>query len=142
MPSCRHVVVESASGEPLSVLCRFPFDPFQIEYENRVEDWDQEQGNEGCHSESADLGIAQGFPERAPFEGERKQSQDGCGHGDHHGSNALNAAIRKSAFQRLALFVHLLNEVEKDDDMAYDDSNQAGYSVPMIAKAINAPIAP
>src|SRR6266498_2364847 len=35
-----------------SVLWRFPFDPFQIEYENRVEDWDQEQGNEGCHSES------------------------------------------------------------------------------------------
>jgi len=25
-------------------------------------------------------------------------------------------------------FVHLLNEIEQHDDMAYDDADQAGYS--------------
>jgi len=112
----------------LPIPCRFPFDPLQVEYKNRVEDRDQEQGDEGSDGESADLGIAQRFPERATFECEGKQSKDGCADGDHHGSNTLNAGIRKSTLQRLALFVHLLNEIEQHDDMAYDDSNETGYS--------------
>src|SRR6266566_894674 len=112
----------------LWVPCRFPFDPLQIEYKNRVEDRDQEQGDEGSDRESANLGIAQRFPERATFECKRKQSEDSCAHGDHHGPNALNTGIGKSTLQRLALFVHLLNEIEQHNDMAYDDSNQAGYS--------------
>src|SRR5689334_16679787 len=38
------------------------------------------------------------------------------------------SSIGKSTLERFTLFVHLLNEVEQHDDMAYDDSNQAGYS--------------
>src|SRR5713101_6046372 len=91
---------------------RLPFDPLEIEDKDRVEDRDQEQGDEGCDGESADLGIAERFPERAPFERERKQSKNRCAHGDHHGSNPLNPGIRKSTLQRLPLFVHLLDEVE------------------------------
>src|SRR5260370_18743882 len=112
----------------LSVPCRFPFDPFQIEYKNRVEDRDQDQRDDGNDGKSAHLRIAQTFPERATFECKRKQRKNGRAYGDHHGSNTLNAGIRKSAFQRLALVGHLLNEVEQDDDMAYDDSNEAGHS--------------
>src|SRR5713101_1398726 len=112
----------------LSVPCRFPFDPLEIEYKNRVEDRDQEQGDEGCDGESADLRIAQRFPERATFECERKQSEDGCAYGDHHGPNTLNAGIGKSTLQRFALFVHVLNEIEQHDDVADDDANKAGYS--------------
>ena len=52
----------------LLVLRRFPFDPFEVEYENCVEDRDQEQGDERGDGESADLGIAKRFPERAAFE--------------------------------------------------------------------------
>src|SRR6266404_101527 len=110
----------------LSVFSRFPFDPLEIEYKNRVEDWDQEQRNEGSDGESADLGVAQGFPERATFKCERKQRKDSCGHSDHHGSNALNAGIGKSTLQRLPLFVHLLDEVEQHDHMADDDADQTG----------------
>src|SRR6266850_6933674 len=112
----------------LSVRFCFPSDPLKIEYKNRVEDRDQEQGDKRCHGESANLGIAERLPQRATFECERKQCKDCCGNGDHHGSNTLNARIRKSTLQRFALFVHLLNEVEEHDDMAYDDSNKAGYS--------------
>src|SRR6266404_6297251 len=126
-PSCRHVV-GSASSRLLPVPCRFPFDPLQIEYKDGVEDWDQQQGDERCDGQSADLCVAQRFPERATFKCERKQSKDRRGHCDHHRSNTLDSGIRKSAFQRFALFVHLLNEVEQHDDMAYDDSNQAGHS--------------
>ena len=54
------------------VPCRFPFNPLEIQYKDGVEDWDQQQGDESSDGQSADLGIAQGFPERAPFEGERK----------------------------------------------------------------------
>ena len=50
---------------------------------------------------------AEGFPERATFECERKQSRDGCTHGDHHEANAFNPRIRKSTLQRLSLFAHL-----------------------------------
>src|SRR5258708_2066913 len=96
----------------LSVPCRLPFDPLQIEYKNRVENRYQEQGNEGCDGESADLGIAQGFPERAAFECERKQSKNRCAHGDHHGTNAFNSGIGKSTLQRLAHFLHLHDEVQ------------------------------
>src|SRR5579864_2881234 len=112
----------------LPVPCRFPFDPLQIQYKDGVEDWDQQQGDESCDGESTDLGVAQGFPERATFKCERKQGKDRCAHRNHHGSNTLNSGIRKSAFQRLSLFVHLLNEVEEHDDMAYDDSDEAGHS--------------
>src|SRR6266404_2936190 len=112
----------------LSALCRFPFDPLQIEYENRVEDRDQHQGDESSDRETADLGIAQRFPERAAFECERKQRKDRCAHGDHHWSNTLNAGIRKSALQRFALFVHLLDEIEQHDDVTDDDPDEACYS--------------
>src|SRR5258708_9784905 len=107
---------------------RFPFDPLQIEYKDRVKDRDQEQGDERSDSQSSDLGIAQGLPERATFKCERKQGKDRRGHGDHHGSNTLNTGVREGALQRFPLFVHLLNEVEEHDDMAYDHSNEAGYS--------------
>jgi hypothetical protein len=60
----------------LLVLRRLPFDPFEVEYKNCVEDRDQEQGDERGDGESADLGIAKRFPERAAFECERKQGQN------------------------------------------------------------------
>ena len=72
-------------GSP--VVSRFPFDPLEIEDKNRVKNRDQEQGDERGDGESADLGVAQRFPERATFECERKQSQDRRAHGDHHGSS-------------------------------------------------------
>src|SRR3954447_24071914 len=104
MISCRAFVMMSwvvlqCFSDLLSFVSRFPFDPLQIEYKNRVEDRDQEQRNEGSYRESADLGIAQRFPERATFECERKQSQDRRAHSDHHGSNTLNAGVRKCALQ-------------------------------------------
>src|SRR5882672_9015932 len=92
--------------------CYVPRNPLQIQDKNRVKDRDQEQGDEGSDGESADLGIAERFPERATFECERKQSKYRCAHGDHHGSKTLNPGIRKSTLQRLPLFVHLLDEVE------------------------------
>src|SRR3989441_4034904 len=87
----------------LPVPCRFPFDPLEIQYKDGVEDWDQQQGDESSDGQSTDLGVAQGFPERATFKCERKQSKDGCSHGDHYGSNTLNSGIWKSALGRFAL---------------------------------------
>ena len=52
----------------MSILCSFPFDPFEIEYKDRVEDRNQEQGNEGSDGETADLGVAERFPERSTFQ--------------------------------------------------------------------------
>src|SRR6267143_166594 len=92
--------------------CYIPPNPLQVQNKNRIEDRNQEQGDEGSDVESADLGIAERFPERATFECERKQSKYRCAHGDHHGSKTLNPGIRKSTLQRLPLFVHLLDEVE------------------------------
>src|SRR5260370_36590707 len=96
--------------------CGFPTDPLQIEYKNRVEDRDQQQGDEGRDGESAHLGVAEGFPERAAFESERKQSKDRGGHSDHHRSNTLNPGIRKSALQGPSLFVNSLDEVADHHD--------------------------
>src|SRR6266568_6330232 len=76
---------------------RLPFDPYEIKHKDRIEDWDQEQSDEGSDGKSADLGIAQRFPERATFKCEREQRKDSCGHGDHHGSNTLNPGIGKSS---------------------------------------------
>src|SRR5580692_7335758 len=112
----------------LWILFRFPFDPLEIEYKNRVEDRDQEQGDEGSDGQSADLGIAQWLPQRAAFECERKQSKDRCAHGDQYWANTLNSSIRKSTLQRLTLFVHFLDEVEEHDHMADDDTDQACYA--------------
>src|SRR5260370_3735258 len=86
-------------------VCGFPSDPLQIEYKNRVEDRDQQQGDEGRDGESAHLGVAEGFPERAAFESERKQSKDRGGHSDHHRSNTLNPGNRKNALHKLSLFI-------------------------------------
>jgi len=52
--------------------CYVPRNPLQIQNKNRVKDRNQEQGDEGSDGESADLGIAERFPERATFECERK----------------------------------------------------------------------
>src|SRR5258708_28685641 len=103
-----------------------PSYPFEIEHKNRVEDRYQEQGDEGGDGESADLGIAQRFPERATFECERKQCKDRCAHGDHHGSNTLDSCIRNSTLEWFALFVHFLDEVEEHDDMADDYPDETG----------------
>jgi len=106
-----------------SLFTRFPFDPLEIEHKDRVEDWDQEQSDEGSDGKSADLGIAQRFPERATFKCEREQRKDSCAHGEHHGANTLNSGIRKSSLQGFPLFVHLLDEVEEHDHMADDDAD-------------------
>ena len=45
--------------------CYVPRNPLQIQDKNRVKDRDQEQGDEGSDGESAHLGIADRFPERA-----------------------------------------------------------------------------
>src|SRR5260370_35228798 len=84
--------------------------------------------DEGSDSECDDLAIAKRFPQRTTFECERKQSKDCCAHGDHHRSNTLNPGVRKSALQRLSLVMHLFDEVEQHDDMADDDSDEAGNS--------------
>src|SRR5258707_59580 len=81
----------------------FPLDPLEIEDKNGVEDRNQQKGDEGSDSQSADLGIAERLPERATFECEWKQSKDRCAYRDHHRANALDPGIRKSALQRLAL---------------------------------------
>jgi hypothetical protein len=44
-------------------VCCFLFDPIQVDHKNRVEDQNQEQCDERCDGESADLGVAQGLPE-------------------------------------------------------------------------------
>src|SRR5258707_12198849 len=68
----------------LSVPCRFPFDPFEVKYKDRVEDWNQKQGDKGSDGKSADLGIAERFPERAAFKCEREQGKDCWAYGNHH----------------------------------------------------------
>src|SRR6266481_6221674 len=100
--------------------CYIPPNPLQVQNKNRIEDRDQEQGDEGSDGESADLGIAEGFPERATFECEREESKDRRADGDHHGPDTLNPSIRKSALQWFPLFVHLFDEVEEHDDVADD----------------------
>src|SRR5260370_5730394 len=106
--------------------CYVPRNPLQVQDKNRVKNGDQEQSDEGSDGESADLGIAEGLPERATFEREGKQSKDRCSHGNHHGPNALNPGIRKSTLQWLPLFVHLLAEVEEHDYIPDDDPDEAG----------------
>src|SRR5260370_33703288 len=82
-------------------VCGFPSDPLQIEYKNRVEDRDQQQGDEGRDGESAHLGVAEGLPERAAFESERKQSKNRDGHSDNTRANTRNPGVRNSARQRV-----------------------------------------
>src|SRR6266481_9968005 len=94
----------------MSIPCSFPFDPFEIEYKDRVKDRNQEQRDEGSDGETADLGVAERFPEGATFECERKQSKDRCANGDHHWANTFNPGIRQSTLQRLSLFVHLFDK--------------------------------
>src|SRR6266851_6183080 len=106
--------------------CYIPPNPLQVQNKNRIKDRDQEQGDEGSDGESTNLGIAERFPERTTFKCERKQRKDGCTHGDHHGTNALNPGIRESSLQGLALFVHLLDEVEQYDHMADDNPDETG----------------
>ena len=108
----------------MSILCRFPFDPFEIEYKDRVEDRNQEQGDEGSDGETADLGVAERFPEWATFECEWEQGKNRCAHGDHYGANTFNPGIRKSKLKRLSLLVHLLDKVEEHDHMADNDTDQ------------------
>ena len=48
--------------------------------------------------------------------------------GDHDRPNALDAGVGQSAFQRFALLMHFLNEIEQHDHMADDDSDKAGYA--------------
>ena len=100
-----------------------PRNPLQIQDENRVKNRNQEQGDKCSDGESTDLGIAERFPERAAFERERKQSKNRCAHGDHHRSNTLDPGVRKSTLQWLALFVHLLDEVEEHNQVADDDAD-------------------
>src|SRR5882757_4547387 len=102
---------------------RLPSDPLEVEHKNGVKDRDKEQGDESSDGKPADLGIAERFPERAAFERERKQSEDRRAHGDHHRANTLNPSIRKSALERLPLFVHLLDEIEQHNHMADDDAD-------------------
>src|SRR5258708_32664990 len=112
----------------MSIPCSFPFDPFEIEYKDRVKDRNQEQGYEGSDGASADVGVAKRFPEGATFECEWEQSQDRCANGDHHGANAFDPGIRKSELQRLPFFVHLFNKVEEHDHMANNDTDQTYYA--------------
>src|SRR5258708_3100675 len=107
---------------------RFPLDPLEVEDKNGVEDRNQQKGREGSEREPADLGIAERLPERAAFECEWKQSKDRCAYRDHHRANALDPGIRKSALQRLALLVHLLDEIEQYDDMADNDADQTRHA--------------
>src|SRR5258706_16364911 len=76
--------------------CYVPRNPLQVQDKNRVKDRDQAQGDEGSDGESADLGIAERFPEPATFESERKQGKYRCAPADHHGPTTLNPGIRKS----------------------------------------------
>src|SRR5713226_2516748 len=92
--------------------CYIPPNPLQVQNKNRIEDRDQEQGDEGSHGESTNLGIAERNTERTTFKCETKQLKDRCTHGDHHGPDTLDARIRKSTLQRLPFFVHLLDEIE------------------------------
>ena len=100
-----------------------PRNPFKIQNENRVKHRHQEQRNKGSDGEATDLRIAERFPQRAAFQRERKQSKNRCAHGDHHRSNTLDPRVRKSTLQWLALFVHLLDEVEEHNHVADDDAD-------------------
>src|SRR5260370_17327863 len=101
--------------------CYIPPNPLQVQNKNRIEDRDQEQGDEGSDGESTNLGIAERFPERTTFKCERKQRKDRCTHGDHHGTNALNPGIRKSSLQGLALSFHPLNKSQQSNHMLTND---------------------
>src|SRR6266478_4315361 len=106
--------------------CYIPGNPLQVQNKNRIEDRDQEQGDEGSDGESTDLRITERFPEWPTLECEREQSKDRRADGDHHRPDTLNPGIRKSSLQGLALFVHLLDEVEQYDHMADDDPDETG----------------
>src|SRR5260370_39309941 len=87
--------------------CYVPRNPLQVQDKNRVKNGDQEQSDKGSDGESADLGIAEGLPERATFKCERKQSKDRRAHRDHHGANTPNPGVRKSTLQWLPPFAPL-----------------------------------
>ena len=58
--------------------------------------------------------------------GERKESKDCSAYRDQDGSEADDPCIKQCFFERLAFFVHLLDEVKQHDDVADDDADEAG----------------
>src|SRR5260370_9736301 len=55
----------------LCSLLRVPFNPLEIEHKDRVENGDEEQGDEGGDGQSADLRVTERLPERTTFESKR-----------------------------------------------------------------------
>ena len=87
----------------LSCVPGLPFDDFQVEDGDAVEDGDQQESDEGGYGQAADLGVAEGLPQRAAVAGEREQREDGRAYGDQDGAQALDAGVADGLLEGLAL---------------------------------------
>src|SRR5258708_40227437 len=110
----------------INLLC-IPSDPIKGKKKDGVENRNQQKSDKCCYRGPADLRETERLPQRPALQGKRKKCQDGGSHGDHHWSNTLDTCVWQSPFKWLPLFVHLLDEVEQHDNMAYDHSDEAGH---------------
>src|SRR5215469_5155279 len=102
----------------------FPLHNSQVKDKDGVQDRHQQQGDECRHGEAPDLRIAQRLPQWSAVQREREKSQNSRVHGDHYRPQTHDACVHQRTFQRLALLVHLLDEIKQDDHMAHDYADE------------------
>src|ERR1035437_2305376 len=118
----------SAKSSALIIMRRFPLHDFQVEDGDAVEDRDQKKRDEGSNCQSADLGVAERLPERSAVAGEEEESENRCADGNEDGAQTLDSSVANGLLERLARFVHFLDEIEEHDNVADDNADEAGDS--------------
>src|SRR5215471_12942884 len=105
--------------------CCLPFHEPQIQHGDAVKDRHEQKGDESGNSQSADLRVTKRLPQRTAVARQRKQRQDGGAHGNQNRPKSFNSGVPNRLLECFAFLMHFLNEIEKHDHVADDDSNQA-----------------
>ena len=59
------------------------------------------------------------------MDGQGKEGEDRCRHGDHDRPEADDPRIQEGLLEGLSLFMHFLDEIKEHDDVADDDADEA-----------------
>src|SRR6185369_6652446 len=95
--------------------------------ENRVDHWHQQERDECCHAEAADLCVTHRFPEWTTVRCEWEQRDYCRSNRNHHWSQTHDPGIQQRFDQRRTFGVFLFDEVKQHDNVTDDYTDKTHY---------------